>query len=119
MHKLLIYLICIFICSCTKTNIDKVTQHRQKILYKSEMRFPEKTTAKKEAPSYKNNKIHTLIPHQKLDTDLNFKVSQRFKRSESESWNVPELDSEKEGSIFSLRPKKTDSTIKIQLKKRN
>jgi len=114
---ILLFSICI-ICSCNKTNSDNTHFHRKRDIYKSE-RFPDDKESNNTQATKIFNKVHTLIPNKNLDEYLNFEVSSKFKKNEHQTWTVPSKANDDEESIFSLKPKKTDSTIKIQLKKRN
>jgi len=119
MHKSTIFLFSICaLCSCNKTDIDNVRFHRERSIYQSE-RFLNEEKPHNTPKVHQYEQLHSLIPNKKLDEDLNFKVSLKFKKKEEQSWALPNIQNSNEESIFTLKPKKTDSTIKIQLKKRN
>jgi hypothetical protein len=112
-------LLLIICCSCSRSNSENTVFHRQKDLHKAS-RFNVNGIGQRTTYLPKIGvKIKSLQPHKKLDHDLDFKVSQRFKKKPTQSWDIPEVDESEDDSIFLLRPKKTKSTIKIELKKNN
>jgi hypothetical protein len=112
------FILLTLLCSCTRTSSESTLMHRKKELHKLD-RFNydgihPQNRVRKPLPT-----IKSLEPHLGLDNDLKFKVSQKFRNQTSDSWDIPKTLESDEENIFSIKPRKTDSTIKIELKKEN